>query len=90
MAGPDLPGALRLSFLTPAGTASAGTFEPYLYGCVCLPVALERRATGSGSRYLARLATCSDCHSLGVAGPRQPHDRFLAGSDVPFVEGGLI
>ncbi len=25
-----------------------------------------------------------------MAGPRQPHDRFLAGSDVPFVEGGLI
>ncbi len=40
--------------------------------------------------YLARLATCSDCHSLGAAGPRGSHDRFLAGSDVPFVEGGLV
>ncbi len=40
--------------------------------------------------YLARLATCADCHSLGKAGPRSPADRYLAGSDLPFPEGGLV
>jgi len=40
--------------------------------------------------YLARLAACADCHSLGKRGPRSPSDRFLAGSDVPFSEGGRV
>ena len=40
--------------------------------------------------YVARLATCADCHSLGTRGPRDPGDRFLAGSDVPFPEGGRV
>lgn len=40
--------------------------------------------------YLARLATCADCHSLGTRGPRDPGDRFRAGSDVPFPEGGQV
>ena len=40
--------------------------------------------------YIARVATCSDCRSLGTRGPRDPGDRFLAGSDVPFPEGGQV
>jgi mono/diheme cytochrome c family protein len=40
--------------------------------------------------YIARLGTCADCHSLGTRGPRDPGDRFLAGSEVPFPEGGQV
>jgi mono/diheme cytochrome c family protein len=40
--------------------------------------------------YVARIAACADCHSLGKRGPRSPDDRFLAGSDVPFPEGGKV
>ncbi len=40
--------------------------------------------------YLARVAGCADCHSLGKRGVRDASDRFLAGSDVPFPEGGKV
>jgi mono/diheme cytochrome c family protein len=40
--------------------------------------------------YLVQLATCADCHSLGRKGTRSPKDRYLAGSDVPFPEGGEV
>jgi mono/diheme cytochrome c family protein len=40
--------------------------------------------------YVAHLATCADCHSLGKGGPRSTSDRYLAGSDVPMPEAGLV
>ncbi len=41
-------------------------------------------------RYVLDVAGCADCHSLGKRGPRGEGDRWLAGSDVPFPEGGRV
>ena len=41
-------------------------------------------------RYVLDVAGCADCHSLGKRGPRSEGDRWLAGSDVPFPEGGRV
>jgi mono/diheme cytochrome c family protein len=41
-------------------------------------------------RYVLDVAGCADCHSLGKRGPRDPDDRWLAGSDVPFPEAGRV
>jgi len=51
------------------------------------PARTDRPAYG---RYLFDVAGCADCHSLGKRGPRKPDDRWLAGSDVPFPEGGRV
>lgn len=40
--------------------------------------------------YVLDVAGCADCHSLGKRGPRGEGDRWLAGSDVPFPEGGRV
>ncbi len=51
------------------------------------PPPTDRLAQG---RYLLDVAGCADCHSLGKRGPRDEGDRWLAGSDVPFPEGGRV
>jgi mono/diheme cytochrome c family protein len=51
------------------------------------PPPTDRAAYGS---YLFEVAGCADCHSLGKRGPRKRDDRWLAGSDVPFGEGGKV
>lgn len=51
------------------------------------PPRTERIAYG---RYVLDVAGCADCHSLGKRGPRGEDDRWLAGSDVPFPEGGRV
>jgi mono/diheme cytochrome c family protein len=51
------------------------------------PPPADRAAYGS---YLFEVAGCADCHSLGKRGPRGHDDRWLAGSDVPFPEGGKV
>ncbi|HEX2658405.1 MAG TPA: c-type cytochrome, partial [Polyangia bacterium] len=49
---------------------------------VVAPPASDRVAYG---RYLANIAACTDCHSLGERGPHKETDPlFMAGSDVPF------
>ncbi len=40
--------------------------------------------------YLAHIAECIDCHNLGTRAPRGEDDRFMAGSDRPFPEGGKV
>ena len=54
---------------------------------VAAPSPADRAAHG---RYLLDVAGCADCHSLGKRGPRGQDDRWLAGSDVPFPEGGRV
>jgi mono/diheme cytochrome c family protein len=51
------------------------------------PSPSDRLAYG---RYLLDVAGCADCHSLGDRGPRGEGDWWLAGSDVPFSEGGRV
>lgn len=51
------------------------------------PSRADRIAYG---RYVLDVAGCADCHSLGKRGPRDQGDRWLAGSDVPFPEGGRV
>jgi mono/diheme cytochrome c family protein len=51
------------------------------------PPPADRLAYG---RYVLDVAGCADCHSLGKRGPRDEGDRWLAGSDVPFPEGGRV
>jgi mono/diheme cytochrome c family protein len=51
------------------------------------PSPADRTAYG---RYVLEVAGCPDCHSLGKRGPRGQDDRWLAGSDVPFPEGGRV
>jgi mono/diheme cytochrome c family protein len=51
------------------------------------PSRTDRIAYG---RYVLDVAGCADCHSLGKRGPRGQDDRWLAGSDVPFPEGGRV
>ena len=54
---------------------------------VTAPAATERVAYG---RYLANIAACTDCHSLGSHGPHKETDpRFMAGSDVPFSDARM-
>jgi mono/diheme cytochrome c family protein len=54
---------------------------------VAAPPSSDRMARG---RYLFDVAGCADCHSLGSRGARGEDDRWLAGSDVPFPEGGRV
>jgi mono/diheme cytochrome c family protein len=63
----------------------AGRHRP-ARGVVAPPVT-DRVAHG---RYLLEIAGCADCHALGKRGPRDAGDRWLAGSDVPFPEGGRV
>jgi mono/diheme cytochrome c family protein len=51
------------------------------------PSPADRIAYG---HYVLDVAGCADCHSLGKRGPRGQDDRWLAGSDVPFPEGGRV
>ncbi len=51
------------------------------------PPPTDRIAYG---RYVLDVAGCAGCHSLGKRGPRDEGDRWLAGSDVPFPEGGRV
>jgi mono/diheme cytochrome c family protein len=51
------------------------------------PPRSDRLAYG---RYVLDVAGCADCHALGKRGPRGQDDRWLAGSDVPFPEGGRV
>jgi len=54
---------------------------------VVAPPTSDRVAHG---RYLANIAGCTDCHSLGARGPRKEIDAsFMAGSDVPFSDPRL-
>jgi mono/diheme cytochrome c family protein len=41
-------------------------------------------------RYVAEIAACTDCHSLGKKGPKKDTDAmFMAGSDIPFSDARL-
>jgi mono/diheme cytochrome c family protein len=54
---------------------------------VAMPDPKDKLATG---RYLARIAACTECHSLTDKGPRPETDPlYLAGSFVPFEDPGL-
>jgi mono/diheme cytochrome c family protein len=76
----------KVSFVTRALATAAAALRPLAQGVTAPP----RSDLVRYGEYVAHLATCSDCHSLSVRGPRGPGDRFLAGSDVPFPEGGSV
>ncbi len=88
---PPLPEPRRreedhLPFLArPLATAAAAVRRPARD--VRAPPRSDALAYGA---YVVNLATCSDCHSLSAHGPRGHADRYLAGSDVPFPEGGRV
>ena len=75
-----------VSFLLRAGSWIRARVQPGVHG-VPPPPRGDRVKYGE---YVAHAATCSDCHSLGTRGPRNQGNRYLAGSDLPMIEGGAV